>query len=229
MRAHRLRVTFACDGPFRYISHLDLMRAWERVLRRAGVPVAYSEGFSPRPRLALAAPLAVGVSGDAELLDVFLAEPMTPAAFRAAVTPDLPEGLRVVDAREAPLHQPSLQSLLRRARFVAEVADPRPLADLERAITDLLARDTLPWEHQRGEETRRYDLRALVHGISARALEGDMRELTLDLRADESGAGRPEQVLAALGIPAPPRRLRRTALILEEPDPPARAAARHQD
>ncbi len=71
-RVQRLYLTYACDDAVKYISHLDLMRVWERVLRRAGVPVVYSEGFSPHPRIAMAAPLAVGVSSEAERIDIVL-------------------------------------------------------------------------------------------------------------------------------------------------------------
>ena len=60
----------------KYITHLDMMRFWERALRRADVPLAYSEGFSPHAQISLAAPLAVGTTSEAELMDVFLAEPM---------------------------------------------------------------------------------------------------------------------------------------------------------
>ena len=72
MPIQRLRVKFGRGRKLKYISHLDLMRLWERGLRRAGVPVAYSEGFNPRPRLSFASPLAVGTTSESELLDILL-------------------------------------------------------------------------------------------------------------------------------------------------------------
>ena len=68
----RLHIRFAAEGPLKYVSHLDLMRVWERVCKRAGLPLATSHGFSPRPKIALAAPLAVGATSEAELLDLLL-------------------------------------------------------------------------------------------------------------------------------------------------------------
>ncbi|UCG84296.1 MAG: DUF2344 domain-containing protein, partial [Dehalococcoidia bacterium] len=68
----RLRVTFSRSDSLKFISHLDMMRLWQRALRRADIPLAYSQGFSPHPRLSLAAPLAIGVTSSAELMDVFL-------------------------------------------------------------------------------------------------------------------------------------------------------------
>jgi radical SAM-linked protein len=68
----RLRLKFGRGEDLKFLSHLDLMRLWERALRRAGLPLAYSEGFTPHPQIALAAPLLVGVTSDAELMDVSL-------------------------------------------------------------------------------------------------------------------------------------------------------------
>ena len=73
---HRLRITFSKGDTLKYTSHLDLMRIWERSLRRAGAPLAYSSGFNPRPRLQLAAALPLGHTGEAEWLDALLEEPV---------------------------------------------------------------------------------------------------------------------------------------------------------
>src|SRR5829696_6634261 len=113
MKAQRLRVTFSRGDLLRYITHLDLMRAWERALKRAALPVAYSEGFTRHPQIQLAAPLPVGATAMGELMDVFLDEPMQPHEFKARLRRQTPPGLTVVDVQEAPLAWPSLQSLVR--------------------------------------------------------------------------------------------------------------------
>ena len=217
MKMQRITITFARDEEQRYITHLDLMRAWERILRRARLPVARSQGFSPRPRIALAAPLAVGVTSNCELLDVLLEERRTVAEVAEAIALQLPVGLRLIALEETPLGRSSLQSLLRAAEYVVEVEEPRPTEDLQAAIAELLARDELLWEHQRGDELRCYDLRALIFDLAALSLDPGHARITMRLRADERGSGRPEQVTAALGIAAPPRRIHRTRLDLEQP------------
>jgi len=68
----RLRITFSKEGWLIYSSHLDLMRVWERALRRAGAPLAYSGGFNPRPKLQIARALPLGHVGEGELIDVWL-------------------------------------------------------------------------------------------------------------------------------------------------------------
>ena len=225
MKVQRVTVTFARDDAQKYITHLDLMRAWERILKRAGLPVAHSQGFSPRPRIALAAPLAVGVTSDCELLDILLEERRTLDELANAIDPQLPAGLRLVGLRETPLGLASLQSLLRAAEYTVDVEDPRPIEELHAAVAELLAKDDLPWEHQRGDEVRRYDLRALIFDLSAHGLEPGRAQILMRLRADAQGSGRPEQVTAALGIAAAPLRIHRTRLDVEQPEI-ARAAHR---
>ena len=214
----RITVTFARDEEQRYITHLDLMRAWERTLRRARLPVTRSQGFSPRPRIALAAPLAVGATSECELLDVLLEERCAVEEVAKTIASQIPVGLRLIELEETPLERASLQSLLRAAEYMVEVKEPRPIEGLQSAIVELLARDELLWEHQRGDELRRYDLRALIFDLAATALDPGHARIVMRLRADAQGSGRPEQVTAALGIAAPPLRIHRTRLDLERPE-----------
>lgn len=224
-RVQRLLVNFGCDNALKYISHLDLMRVWERVLRRAGVPVLYSEGFSPHPRIALASPLAVGVSSEAEKLDIVLERRVKTVDIEADLLPQLPRGMTLLGVEELPLKLPSLQSLTRAARYSVEVEDDRTPDAWRTAITELLARESIPWEHSRGDNIKRYDLRPLLYEIElVEAIDGHAR-LHLRLRNDEQGAGRPEQVTRALGVAEEPLRIHRLALELEMPSI-ARTAAR---
>lgn len=214
MKAQRLRITFTRGEPLRFISHLDLMRFWERALRRAGLVVAYSEGFSPHPQIHLGAPLPLGTTGGAELLDVFLAEPVAPEEFLRRMQPQLPPGVAIGDAREIPLTLPSLQSQLRAAEYRVTLPDGADPAAIRAAVDQFLAQESVPWEHRREKEVKRYDLRPLVEWL--RVEESRPPVLIMRLRADPGATGRPDQVAAALGYPSPPH-IHRTALILAEP------------
>ena len=221
-KVQRLRLTFARDDDARYLSHLDVMRMWERALKRAGLPLAYSEGFSPRPRIAVAAPLAVGVTSEAELIELLTVERLPLARLLDEVPTQLPSGFRLLDVQEVAMGHPSVQSMVRVATYDVEVTDVRDAEAWRAAITDLLARETIPWQHTRGDELREYDLRPLVLDVSltvsAQAGTGpDIALLCMRLRNDSSGSGRPEQVARALGVEAPPLRIHRTGLELEEP------------
>ncbi len=210
----RLQIRFGADGPLKYVSHLDLMRVWERICKRAGLPLATSQGFSPRPKLALAAPLAVGATSEAELLDLLLTEKVDLSAAMQALSAELTPGLRIQAIRESPLRQASSQSMLKAAVYAVDVIDPRPLDAWQTAIDDLLARDCIPWNHQRGKDIKSYDLRTLIFDLRVVDVDRGTARLMMRLRNDERGAGRPEQVALALGATAPPSRIHRTAIEL---------------
>ena len=124
---HRVRVHYAKGEPLRYISHLDLTRTWERIFRRAGLPVAYSQGFNPRPRFQIAAALPVGVTGRGELLDVWLTEAMAAEEIIVRLRPSLPAGLEVLAVHEVALRSPSMQSQMRAADYRAVVRSTEPV------------------------------------------------------------------------------------------------------
>ncbi|PKO23446.1 MAG: hypothetical protein CVU38_04010 [Chloroflexi bacterium HGW-Chloroflexi-1] len=200
MNRQRLRITFARGETIKYISHLDLARAWERALRRAGMPLAYSQGFNPRPKMAFAAALPVGYIATAEIVDVLLEEPLAPLdmARRLAVT--LPPGLRVVSIKKVDSRLPALQSQVRAAEYRVSVVWEGDRADLEARVAALLAAPTLPRERMHKGRRRSYDLRPLVEGLR---LEDETAEgycLWMRLRHGTGGTARPEDVLDALGL-----------------------------
>jgi radical SAM-linked protein len=217
----RLRLTFSRGEELKYISHLDLMRLWQRALRRADIPLVYSQGFSPHPRLSLAAPLAVGVTSDGELMDIFLERRVSPHFFLKTVREQLPRGIDITEVVELGMGLPSLQSQVRFAEYRVIAESDKELKEVEAAIRSLLSSDRLPWQHARDKEVRKYDLRTLVEDIWI--IETHPSEFTIGmrLRCDSTGTGRPEQVLLALGFAGLPKSIHRTKLILEGQARPA--------
>jgi radical SAM-linked protein len=213
----RLRAQFNRGEEVKFISHLDLMRLWHRALRRAKMPLAYSEGFNPHPRISVAAPLALGVTSEAELMDVILSRPVAPHFFTGALNQQLPPGIRVLQAQQVALKLPSLQSLVRFAEYRVELTTGKNEIELQAAIQSLLALNELPWEHQRDTGSRRYDLRALIEDLWLISCDGAACTVGMRLRSDSRGSGRPEQVAAALGFPDFPCSIHRTRLVLQAP------------
>jgi radical SAM-linked protein len=210
---NRLRIRFTRGTEIKFISHLDVIRVWHRALRRAGVTLAYSEGFNPHPKLSLAAPLALGVTGEAELMDVYLVQPMSPHAFTSLMQPCLPQGLEIAQVFNVGLTLPSLQSQLRFAEYTVRV----PAADedtLRLAIIMLMRKETLPWQHQRDTGVKIYDLRRLIDNIKILGYDCGIATISMILRCDGEGAGRSEQVTRALGLDTP-LDIHRNRLILQ--------------
>jgi radical SAM-linked protein len=216
----RLRVTFSRGQEVKYISHLDLMRLWQRALRRAGLPLAYTKGFSPHPRLSLAAPLAIGVTSSGELMDVFLDRRVSPHFFLTEISKQLPRGVDISEVVETGLGLPSLQSQVLYAEYEVGVETGRERADVEDSVRSLLAAEMLPWQHARDKEIRKYDLRALIDTIRLDGWEPPACTLWMRLRCDSSGTGRPEQVTSALGFAEAPKSIHRMALVLAQQSEP---------
>jgi radical SAM-linked protein len=212
----RLRITFSRGEELKYITHLDLMRLWQRVLRRAGIPLVYSQGFSPHPRISLAAPLAIGVTSSGELMDIYLERRLSPHYFMKSVKGQLPRGIDILEVAEVAPTLPSLQSQVRCAEYRITVAADRKVEELEAAIDSLMSSDSLPWQHARDREIRKYDLRALIEDIRLIESTPDDFVIGMRLRCDSTGTGRPEQVISALGFASPPKSIHRTRLILEK-------------
>lgn len=210
----RLRITFSRGEEVKYISHLDMMRLWERALRRAGIPVAYSQGFSPHPKLSIAAPLPIGVTSDGELMDILLRRRLSPYFFIKVVCDQIPPAVGILGVEQVGLSLPSLQSQVRKAEYRVEVETGEGAADVEEAVRSFLAREHLLWQHRRQAEVRRYDLRALVDRLWLMGWGESRCTLGMRLRTDSIATGRPEQVSAALGFPQRPLSIHRTKLIL---------------
>jgi len=210
----RLRMKFSREKEIMFISHLDIMRLWERALRRARIPLAYSEGFSPHPRLSLAAPLAVGITSEAELMDVFISKWVSPHWFSAVVNGQLPPGIEILDVYLIAVSMPSLQSQVRFAEYQVEVENEKQPEDVRLAIAHLLSLEHLPWQHQRDTGQRNYDLRVLIDDLWLVDRQHQHHTVGMRLRCSSSGSGRPEQVITALGFTHHPRAIHRTRLIL---------------
>jgi radical SAM-linked protein len=210
--AQRLRVVFSIGASIKYISHLDVMRAWERVLRRAGVGLAYSQGFNPRPKLVFAAALPVGFASRAELVDILLERPMDLPRFVAAVKAQLPLGLALLSVGEVSSALPSLPSQLSAAEYQVIVESDEPIERIQARIDQLLASDSLPRVRQRPSGAKEYDLRPLIQELRLIGSQPGGVTIGMLLQANARATGRPEEVMAALGMADAVRAIERVRL-----------------
>jgi radical SAM-linked protein len=127
-KLHRIRLTFARQEALRYVSHLDMLMVWERTLRRADMPLAYSKGFNPKPRLHQAAALPLGFLSRCEITDIWLETPADSPApdlaeIAARIQAAAPPGLQIVHSELVPLSLPPLQTQVKSAEYVAKPLD----------------------------------------------------------------------------------------------------------
>jgi radical SAM-linked protein len=211
----RLRITFAKGEAIKYISHLDLMRLWERALRRARMPLAYSHGFNPRPKIAIASPLPVGFTSRGEVMDIVLERPVSPLSFAKGLAPHLPPGLEVLSVQEVYPKLPSLQSQVCAAAYRVAVCWDGSQDEMEAKLGELLSAEQLP-RHRRGKD---YDLRPLIEDLWVEGGEAGDWVLGMRLRAGSHGSGRPDEVLDTLGLAEKPHTIQRERLLMLSPSP----------
>jgi radical SAM-linked protein len=205
----RLRITFTKGEAIKYSSHLDLVRAWERTLRRARLPVAYSRGFNPRPRLQLAAALPLGHTGSGEILDVWLEARVDVEGVAVVLGPVLPPGLTVHTVEEVDLRTQALQARIVSAEYRVAVEWEEPAEAVERRIERVLQAAELHHE-RRGQH---YDLRPLIEALWLERADGREAALGMRLAARPGATGRPGAVLDALGMGEAHARYHRQHLI----------------
>lgn len=208
----RLRITFAKVGPLRYTGHLDLHRLWERAARRAELPLAYSQGFHPQPKLAIAAALPLGFSSRCEVLDMRLEHEIALEGLREKLQETLPTGIQVSTVERVDEKLPALQTLVASAEYQVTLRDSLSAlsadsAELKRRIDSVVASESIIRE-RRGKT---YDLRPLIEKLE---LEPD-GTIFMKLAAREGATGRPEEVLDSLGIAFEETRIERTQLIFK--------------
>jgi radical SAM-linked protein len=159
-------------------------------------------------------PLSVGVTADNELLDISITKVVSPHWFVETVNRQLPEGMKVLEATPISPNVPSLQSQVRFTQYQVEVQTDKNEEEIKTDIDRLLALESLPWHHERDTGRKSYDLRNLIDDIWLVDMKPASCVMGMILRCDESGSGRPEQVVLALGITEYPRSIKRTKLLL---------------
>ncbi len=213
----RLRLTFTVHGPMRYVSVLDMGRIWERLLRRAGLPLAYSQGFNPRPRLIFADALPVGYASRCELLDIYLDAPLEAAEVRQRAVAQCPAGIEILACQSVALDAPKPQAQMRAAEYELIFVSSMDGPHLSAAVDALLQSVALPRVRLRQGQELAYDLRPLLHALTYAGQRDDgTHALWLRVKCGSNGAGRPDEVLAALDTTAQPLAICRTRLIWGE-------------
>jgi radical SAM-linked protein len=217
VKVQRLRVTYSCGEEVKYLSHLDMMRLWERALRRGDIPLAYSQGYKPKPKIAIGAPLPVGYLSEGELMDLYLSRRMTPYTFMRQMDLALPAGVRVMGVEEVNPRLPSLQSQIRAAEYRVTIHTEVLPGAIGEQLQQLLDTATLPRQLQRHDgRVREYDLRPLIEDLWLYRWHEEQCTVGMRLRIGNGPAGRPEEVIEVLDDTAVIQTIERTRLIVAE-------------
>jgi radical SAM-linked protein len=192
-RNTKVRLQFAKRGDLRLVSHRDLLRCLERLLRRAGVPMAMSQGFNPRPRITFALALGLGIEGWREVVDLELSQPMELAELCWRLKAFTPAGLEWIDACALPVGEPPPRPRL--AVYHLEIPQDRR-ESARSTLESFLASNTWPWIRRRPNGQHSFDLRP--HVLAAELTPEGLLRFRLKVAGD--GSARPDEFLESLAL-----------------------------
>lgn len=187
----RYRVRFGKTDLLRWISHRDLARLWERLLRRAGLVLSMTEGFHPKPRVGFPSALALGVESIDEVVEIDLAEELTAQALLERLEADQQPGLNIKSVARLPEGMSKAQ--LNSSDYAFSVVEGIPIPEIESAIEVLLAKESVSVERKKKTLTVK-----VAEQITKLELKGDV--INLRLAASEAASLRPGDVLDLLGF-----------------------------
>lgn len=186
---------------------------WERTIRRTQLPLAYKQGFNPQPHMQFAAPLGVGFSGSREKMDFRLETPLAEPEVAERLSRALPPGVSIIELRTVALKSTPLQATLLGADYTLLIQTP-VLHDGEKRVQDFLARREIWRRRQRKGREYSYNLRPVIHELAFTGPSENGAGVAFELRVQmlNGATGRPDEVLAELGLTGFPHLLHRNRL-----------------
>ena len=195
----RIRITFEKTGAMRYTSHLDLQKVWIRALLRAKLPLAYTQGFHPTPKVAYAWPLPLGWGTQGELMDIWLDDPDGKEAdsetFIRDVNRSMPAGLKILDIEKLPYSDPALTIIIQSAVYLITFPEKISQEELNGKMGALMSQATI----ERERRGKIYDMKPLVEKWEVIPDSDNGAALKVKMAARDSAMGRPDELAAALG------------------------------
>lgn len=159
----KIRLKYAKGDEIKYISHLDTLKLFERASRRCDLPVAYTEGFNPRPRFVFGNPLPVGVTSESEFVDVFLDKDVEPEKIVSELNSVMPEGLRVIEGEVLSEDADNIMNVVSRSEYVVRVS--LSFEDASKVITVYEENNPLIIIKKSKNREKETDIRPMIHKL----------------------------------------------------------------
>jgi len=188
---------FKKEGLARFISHLDLMRTFERAFRRAELPIAFSQGFNPRPKMTFASALSVGISSSSEYLDVEFSEDVSASDVALKLNPALPEGIKVTDVKMA--DEAISLSMLNGAKYVVRLAlNEVDLEELKKSTKGLLEQKEIIIEKRTKSGKKLVNIAPFIYSLGLSNCDGSAADIVMSVAIGQQGSVAPTMVINEL-------------------------------
>ena len=201
-----IRTKYKKSGMMKYLSHLDLIRLFERAFRRAKIPMAYTQGFNPHPKVAFASPLSIGVSSQAEYFDLVLTEEIDPADFLSSLNQTLPQGIEILKVQY--YEENKKTSLMKESALIeyqikGELKSLNSKAELQEKTHSFMNQDSIivekkmkknKYKKRNREKTKAVDIRPLISSFTVDTVQDHTFTLNLWIQNLDSGTVKPISV-----------------------------------
>jgi radical SAM-linked protein len=214
---YEYRLQFSKEASFRFFSHLELIKTVERALRRAQIPLAYSEGFHPHPKLSFGPALAVGLNSIDEYFDMELVKEWEPETLVAALNPALPRGLQITAIRRCGRHIKPLNAVINRAAYLIELETAAVnLEKISAELQQLLGREEILVSRVNKNGVKTVNIRPWLYSLKMEAIAPTRLQVHFSGEIGSGGNLRPEDLLGLLTHPAETLNIVRVSLWHEQ-------------
>ena len=195
----RIRIKYIKGEQVKYISHLDILRTFNRALKRAGLPVAYSQGFNPHPLISFGMPLSVGMTSEAEYADIEFEKDVDTEELISAINNVMPEGIKVIKADLIDDKTPSIASCINMAEYRVTVFLKKKIdINLFDALDEFLSQDEIIVQKQNKKKTQEVNIHPDIHNIDIEESNAETVVFNMKLSAGSKANLKPELVIQAL-------------------------------
>ncbi|HHW48349.1 MAG TPA: DUF2344 domain-containing protein [Clostridiaceae bacterium] len=195
----KIRFKFIRGEQVKYISHLDMMKTFERAIRRANIPVKYSQGFNPHPQLVFGLPLSVGVTSEAEYADIEIDGELAPSVFLQQLNTQLPEGLKVTDAKESRAKS-NIMASVAFASYDIFIKTGLDALELQEKLDEFMKSESVVVKKESKSKVRDVDIKPMIHRLELTNYEKGKSTVCISafLSAGSSANLKPELLFSAL-------------------------------
>lgn len=195
---YKVWIKYQKTEPARFISHLDLLRALERAIRRANIPIAYSQGFNPHPKLSFATPLSVGIISHGDYLELEMVEELMPSIIIRSINDNLPQGIKFIEGKNIEKKVPTLGAIVEATLYEVNVSNF--IGDtLQDKIKKLLAKPEILIQRKSKKGMKTVDILPLIRKLE---LNND-KKLSMLLTTNSTENAKPKEILTLLSIDNP--------------------------
>lgn len=194
-----IRTRFVKGSTLRFISHLDLVRVFHRAVRRARLPIEFSKGYNPHPKISFGSALAVGCTSEAEFVDFELTDEVSPKEFIKRLNDALPYGIKVLEAKEVPKNTPSLMSKINTAIYCIALELPKGLSssEVKQRIKRFMELKTIRIKKLKKNRQKEMDIRNLIYELDVLDIKNGCVEIKAVVKIGNMGSVNPEMLVQA--------------------------------